>query len=210
MATTVVFGDAGDGWARGFNADYLTARSTVFDANSVQTSGLVGQLLSGGTYRCHEAGLIFYTGGIVGAITGAELAIASASDGSAQDFVIEARLRDLGAAMDTTDYVAGAGLGAIIPQVAFYDVAISGWSGFGYHIFTDLALPANINQSGFTGLLLNSDRHRIGDVPTIDEYVSMVFADEAGTSVDPKLTIIHDEEAPVPPSSLFFARLQWR
>jgi hypothetical protein len=196
MPTTIVFGDAADGWIRGQDATYATARSTAFTSNSVNTDAVVGQDPPA-TYRCYEAFLAFDTSGITGVISSADLALASAADNSATNFIIECRKRDWGPTLELADWVAGASLDTITPLVATYDIAASGWAGFGYHTFTDVAMVANINQAGFTRFLLNSDRHRLGTVPTTLEQVSFATAENTGTSVDPKLTIVH-EDAPGP------------
>ena len=187
MATTVVFGDTADGQVQGSSTTYATARSTATTADSSAPTQQVGQLFSTPTYFCLELFLGFDTSAITGTITSATLSLVDQVDNSVTDFVIECRLYDWGATLTTADWVPGASISQTL--LATYNTA-SGWTGNTYKDFTDVAMAANINQSGFTRFLLNSDRHRLGTTPTGEERVSCSMADDAGTTNDPKLTIV--------------------
>lgn len=89
----------------------------------------------------------------------------------------------------TSDWIAGADLDDYILVAS---LATSGIAA-GYNAFTDTAFPANINRGGVTQVVLDSDRHRAGNTPANDEYVSWYTADQTGTTNDPKLVVVYTD-----------------
>ena len=190
MTTSVVYAAANDGDAYGESTTYATARSTATAVDLYGSSATVGQIKSGSTYYIYEGFEQFDTS-VVGAdaISAAILSLRGTVDGSVTDFTIEARSSNWGASLTTDDYVPGASL-AGLTEVAHYDTA-SGWAT-AWHDFADDALPANVNKTGITYILLDSSRHVAGNQPSGNEYVS--YSTEA-SSYPPYLTITH---APAP------------
>lgn len=193
MPTVDITADTTDGHIDSSNATYATARSgsglTVFTGPILG----VGQLLSGGTYTCIEYFVSFDTSslGAGATITSAVLSIQGGGgtpDQSDTDFTVEARAFNFGASVTTGDWVAGASLGSST-LVCHFDTS-AGW-GSGYNAFTNDALPANINKTGTTYIMLSSSRHRGNNTPVGLEKVSLKTSQTAGTSSDPKLTITY-------------------
>jgi hypothetical protein len=175
-----------DGVVYSSNASYATAR----------TGGSLGAGVGGTTigqatfppYYIFECLYSFDTSAVVGTVQSATLHLYGNVDSSATDFIAEARLRDFGATVTTADWVGGDSLAAL-PLLATFNTA-AGWSTAGYNQFTsESAFISNINQSGFTRILVHSSRHRIGNAPTGNEYVDPFPLSETGTSKDPKLVI---------------------
>lgn len=203
MPTTTVFGDASDGFLRNDNPVYLTARAgpaNLADSSSTTVGG--GQYLSSGSFIIVQGFLAFDTSAIGSdVVTSATLEVVDLADQSLQDFVLEARLHDWGVSLTTADFVPGDSV-ASKPLLATYDTTL-GWTGNTYKALTDVAMVGSINGTGFTRLFLTSDRFRLGTIPvnTVNEYVNCNSADTAGTTSDPKLTIV----TPPPPVASFGA-----
>lgn len=191
MPTTIVFADAADGYIQGDDSsstDYTLATTSPTTVTTLATFLLVGQTFDAGTtYIIYQGDISFDTTGLTGA-TSAILSMVDQSDFSTTDFTLEARLHDWGATLTTADWLTPANIGGKT-LVAQYTTA-TGWTGTVYHDFTDVAMVANLNTTGFTRLLLNSNLNRTAVPPTVDEYINAKSADTAGTTSDPKLTIV--------------------
>jgi hypothetical protein len=195
VATTVVFGDTADRQIDGSNAasDYSVARETAVTLASAALGSIaVGQSFVTTTYTCREGFFGFDTSTIAGTISAATLALDLNSDSSAVDFIVEARLHDWGTAVDLTDWVAGSQL-STKTLLATLDTSTLGGTGAYYDFTSDSAFPANINQSGFTRLVLASSNQRLASAPGAspggNEFVTWNSADNVGTTLDPKLTV---------------------
>jgi hypothetical protein len=186
MTTSVVYADnTPDGDVEGRSATYSIARSTAYAAQT--TYMRVGQ---DSFFKCWEGFDQFNTSGIgTDTISSATLSLYGQSASVSQNFTIEARIFDWGASLTTADYVSGSSLGSL--TLVAHWATVDGWSTVAYTDFYDDALAANINKSGQTYLLFNSDRHRIGNQPITIEYVWVNPASTDGTTKDPKLTIVH-------------------
>jgi hypothetical protein len=183
MSTTVVYGDAVEGTNTGNNAVYATARSVQTD-NSVAL--FIGQY---GTYVVNEAFLRFNTSFLgTDTIVSAVLSLYVENNASVTDFVLEARLHDWGITLEAADWVAG---DDIASKILLASIDTSTVTQGAYNDLTDVALPANINKTGFTNFLLNSSRQRLANAPTTDEYVAVTNKADGGASTGPKLTIVH-------------------
>lgn len=179
------------------NGSYDSARAgTGLAASSTETSYWVGQTYSGGFYSIKEAFLSFNTSAIGDSdtINAASLSVYGATDSSTTDFTIQARTKDWGASLTTADWVAGADLGALTLLATF---STSGFTTSGYNTFTENGsnLRSAISLTGITYILLNSSRHEAGNTPTGSEQVKIYFADEAGTTQDPKLVVTYTPPA---------------
>jgi hypothetical protein len=189
VTTTVVYSGTADGYAYGQSATYATARSTAYAADSASDYGYVGQFPG---FVCIETFLGFDTSGVgTDTVSAVVLRLTSAVNASDTDFTIEARVHDWGASLTTGDYVAGADLSAKT-LLAHYATS-GGWTAETAYDFVDDAFPANVNKTGTTNILLDSDRHAAGTEPTGDEYIQPYTADVDGTGTtrDPKLTVTH-------------------
>jgi uncharacterized membrane protein len=189
-----VWSSTADGRVRSQDADYAVARSTAFDAVTDVATIPIGQY-SGTFYYCYEGFFSFDTSS-VGAgvtVTVATLSFYCSSDYSAQDFTVEARIHDWGAALTTADWVAGASLGD--KTLVASRSSTPTWATDAYSALTsESAFLTNIAQVGTTYILACSDRHRIGNTPDADyEWVYVYSADDAtgggGTDRDPKLYV---------------------
>jgi hypothetical protein len=194
MAVVTVYSDAADGMVTSANATYATARSGgTLTADTTGTAITIGQTsppLYSTEYYCYEGFFGFDTSLVpdIATISTAVLGLVSASDFSFNEFTIEARLYDWSTTVTTADWVAGASLSALTSLATF---ATSGWATSGYNSFTDVAMPANINKSGFTRIICYSSRHSGNNTPTTLEFVSVYSGDNTGTVSDPKLVITY-------------------
>ena len=195
MTTTVVYADAADGYLESLDGTYSTARAGAgLSANTTGTL-IVGQEESGGIYGVYESFVNFDTSAITDSdmITAALLELGLSADQSTTDFTCQARTRDWGATLTTADFVAGASLGAL---TLLATRATSGIGATGsLKAFTENGsnLRDAINKTGLTSMILCSDRHVAGNTPSgaTQEMVRWYSANEAGTSLDPTLTVTH-------------------
>jgi len=106
--------------------------------------------------------------------------------------LFEARLSDWGTSLGTSDFITGANFGNYT-LAAHYDAA-DGWS-FPYVNFVDDALPANINKTGATRLVVCTSYFRTQTTnpsTTSDSSYYALSSDYAGTTSDPKLTVTYE------------------
>ena len=105
--------------------------------------------------------------------------------------VVEVRAYDWGTAVETTDWIPGANLGSST-LLATATSSPGNRFGTGYKDFTSQgAFAAAINKTGFTRVVICTDRMRLGTVPTDDETIHPFYAEKTGTSQDPKLVVTH-------------------
>lgn len=205
VSTLTVYSDTADGGIRSDDATYATARSgSSFTLNAGEVSfGIqVGQYFDGATYQLFETFFSFDTSSLgTGAIiSAATFSLYGASDDTTTDFTMEARLRDWGATLETSDWVAGASLSGLTSLATF---ATSGFSIAGYNDFTDVALPANVNKTGSTRMIVVSSLLTAGTTPTTTgERLRVWTADQAGTTTDPKLVVTYTGDATVTPAAI--------
>lgn len=120
-------------------------------------------------WEVYEQFLGFDTSAIPGTISAATLHLYLDYDGSGVDFVAEARLNDHGATVENADFVPGATLAS---KTLLATLSTVGVTTGGYRAFTNVALPANINRSGSTRMVIASDRTRTGVAPTAQEKIA--------------------------------------
>lgn len=206
---TTVFGDTADG--RIFSEDattYATARTGgTLAVSTTGTEHSVGQEHNGSLYRCIEAFIAFDTSAITDTdvVSAVVLDMWLTFDGSTgAEFTVEVRDFDWGATLTTGDYISGANLGSstLVSSIGSASIGATG----AYKTFTsETAFKTVTNiKTGVVRLGLSSDRHRLGTAPgtSTQEFLTFSFADNAGTTQDPKLTITHGPGAPpLPPST---------
>ena len=207
MATLTVFGDASDGGICSESPIYLTARAGSGSFQTDSVSGFlegdaiwagIGQLydFSGDNLVHFQEGFIgFDTSSLAGATVSAASLSLYDSDHSfsvASAFVMQARSHDWGVALTAGDFVAGADLSG---KMLLAHLASSSRVANQYQDFVDDALPANLNLTGFTRMVLALDLMEAGTAPGIDTYNSWAFtsADAVGTTQDPKLVITYTD-----------------
>lgn len=202
MATVTIYGDASDGWIRSSAFVYATAREgagtpTISNTSNTQT---VGQFYAPGpAHHCTEFFLAFDTSslGPQASVSDVELSVTSHGDDSATDFEVEARVVDIGATFETTDFVPGSALGAL-PLVATRSTTSWGVAGTVQTFASEPSFPDAVETAGFTRLVLSSSRHRLGTAPASignKEYVGVRAAEEAGTTSDPVLVLTYSVDA---------------
>jgi hypothetical protein len=201
MSTLIVYADLADGFidsSSGMGGTYATSRNGTFSltANSSGVNLPVGQYnydvfeSDPVTYFVDEGFLSFDTSSIgSGAtVTAAVLRVTSAGSGP-PDSRIEARLHDWGTSLTTADWVAGASLSGktLLAYVSANFVYQTGYD------FTDVALPANVNKTGSTRLLL-CEKNTVDNVSSNYTAVELYAysSDQSGTTYDPKLTVTYN------------------
>lgn len=193
MATLTAYAAAADGYVRSGDPTYSTARAGAsLETGDAAAFYNLGQTWNGFNYLIYEVFLSFDTSSIPddAVISAVELSLYGNGDLSDTDFDIEARLYDWGASVTTADWVAGASLGG---YTLLASRSTSGLSVAGYNAFTENGsnFRDNINKTGTTSILLCSSRHRAGNTPTGNEYVTFFSTDETGTTKDPKLVVTY-------------------
>lgn len=156
------------GYITSSNLTYATARSGGTLSAVTNAPGNIGQdyntptLL---TYYCVEGFYDFDTSILSGAtISSATLRMYMLSTNpQINEFTLEARLYDFGTSITTADYVPGASLSGNTLLATWNDANFTTAQRYN---FTDVAMVANINQSGFTRMVLASDRLRLATTPT--------------------------------------------
>lgn len=192
MATITVFSDSSDGRiVSGGGTTYSTVRGVGVSlaVDTTSTAEASGQSFTSPNYVVWELFLSFDTTTITGTVSAATLRMTvSANAPASQVFTTEARSHDWGAPPLTTgDWIDGANLGADT-LVASLISSTSNTNGVAYN-FTDVALAANIVTSGFTRLVLSSDRDRLNTTPITDEFLTWKASEFAGTTDDPQITL---------------------
>ena len=188
---TAYDGAAGlDIYASSTTGDYAVAREGT-GAKSKQFTDAdrtnVGQVRAGTTIRCIEGFAVFDTSSIGSStVTSATLSTYFVTDNTAQDFTVQARLYDWGATLETADYVAGSALSGYT-LLAHY--ALSGTFTGAYRDFTNDALASNINGSGYTRIIFNSDRHSSNTAPADGVYEYTNFYNGSAASNKARLVV---------------------
>jgi uncharacterized membrane protein len=202
VTVLTAFADANDGYLESQHGTYANARSgsgATITADVAGTDLTVGQAFLFSTYFLYEAFVKFDTSSITasGTISTAVLSLYGTSDTSTTDFTMEAWINNWTAALDSTDWVAGASISALTKVATF---ATAGFSTSGYNAFTDVAMPANVNKTGTTSLMVASSRLAAGTAPGGREDVTVGATDRAGTTNDPKLVVTYTLASKFPPS----------
>lgn len=190
MTTTDFYGSTADNYAyfSGTTASYPTTSSSV-TATSTDLDLYVGQFESGGNFFVYQTGLSFDTSSIGSGptVSSATLSLYGEVDSSTTDFTIHACIYDWGAAFTAADLRTGAQANALTSVAT---LSTAGLSIAGYNAFTDVALPANINKTGTTSLILVSSRWMGSNVPSGEERVAF-WSNDKGTTFRPKLTVTY-------------------
>ena len=192
VTVTTVYSSTVDGHINSSNVVYLTARAgSGLVTNTAGVTFTTGQTLPAGISNCFEGFVSFDTSPIPDAepITAATLSLwATTKVVASSDFTLEARSSNWGASLDTGDWVAGASLSALTLLASIATTAVTTGQ---YNDLTENGtnLRTAIDVTGTTWILLDSDRHVAGNVPTGGEQVTCSSADEAGTTQDPKLVV---------------------
>ena len=209
--TTTVYSDTADGLNQNSSTVYLTARSGggTFQVRTTNTQEEGGQTFATPNYIFQELMFGWDTSAIDDAdtVSAAVVDLWLLTDLSTTDHTQELRLHDWGATLTSADFVAGADLGS---KTLLASIATSGIGATGaYKTFTDVAMPANVNKTGFTRVVLCTDRMRNADVPTGNERMDWSMADTSGTTNDPKLTVTHAAAAAATNPGWYSARGGW-
>jgi hypothetical protein len=198
---TTFYSDAGDGRIASYSSafgSYSSARDGTanFDVDTTSTSrALGGQAYDGGsfTYLVYEGFISWNTAAIPDgdSITAATISLYGSQDASDTDFTLEIRsLSWTGGGLTSADFVPGGSL-SIYTLVADFNTS-TGWSTTSYNNLNSYsALLSAINKTGTTAVFVSSNRTRNNNSPTGDEFVSAYYADSAGTTQDPMLTVTH-------------------
>jgi len=195
QTTTTVFGDATDGRV------YSTATTTYANARS-GSSGLaasvsegfinLGQTLSVGDYICQQGFFAFDTSSIPDTdnVTDVVFSLWNINDPT-NDFILEARVNNWGAAVTTADWIAGASLSALT-LLASGDTSGLPTDDTAYWALTSTgAFVSNIVKTGLTYFMCCSDDQTLGNAPTGTDRMIPLLSEEAGTTKDPKLVVTH-------------------
>jgi hypothetical protein len=89
--------------------------------------------------------------------------------------------------LTAADYRTQAHVAAFSPLVSF---DAGSWAA-DYNTFTDIALPANVNKTGWTLTTFWSSQFESGTEPSGDKTVAVLSAQTDGTSQDPKLIVTY-------------------
>jgi hypothetical protein len=195
MTTTTIFGDTTDGRVQSTATTvYADARSGAsgLSANAGEGFANLGQRLLTADYFCYEHFHAFDTSSIpdTDVITAVEFSLWSIANPTT-NFVVEARLFDWGATLTTADWIAGASLSAQT-LLASADTSTLPTADTAYWTLTsEAAFPPAINKTGFTRFMLCSANQTNNVAPTGNEFFVPLFAEEAGTTKDPRLVVTH-------------------
>jgi hypothetical protein len=193
MTVLTVYADTSDGSLESDGSTYAAARAGTGTAPySVGTGYLAGaqSYVSSADIRVLEAFLRFDTSALTSGatISAAVLNLEVNFTGGGAARTIQARSYDWGTTMTGSDWVAGANLGSY-PLLAH--LAMSGKAANTRYDWSDDALAANINKTGYTPILLNELDQANNAAPTDGYWTAFKDADTAGTVSDPKLVITY-------------------
>jgi hypothetical protein len=199
MSVKIVYGVTADNGIGASSTTYATARAMTSPTIGTASDGAlrstpapsaalgVGQRFATPNYSVGQLLIGFDLSAATGKISSAILS-GKADDFSTTDFVIEARVKDWGAAVDTGDAVAGADLGSL-PLVATRSTV--GLTNGIFNAFTDVAMVENIVLGATLRLILASENQRLNVAPTQGEEVQFDSGDD---STDRIRLIISDSE----------------
>lgn len=193
-----------DGYIDSSDASYTNARAGTGTkaANDSAATSYVGQRLDGSTRHCYE-GFLSFDFNAFGDFAGGDYRVPDApaigiyvnsapGTTAATDFTLNAYWLDWGSSLTTGDWVAGASL-----------TGVTKYSTDAHHAVLDHYLvlaavaspqvlnntgPGGINATDFVRAILYSSRHKAGDAPTGNEFLSFAGASTSGTSKDPYLS----------------------
>lgn len=193
--TDVIYADATDGYLYSRADIYSDARagtgpSMILGGGGVIAAGQEYDDYGDFFYIVYEGFESFDTS-VVGSdtVSAATLTLTAWGNSGSSGDTLEARAQDWGVSLTTADWIAGASLSnnTLLASIAM------GWTGEAVKTLTsEAAFVSNINGSGSTRILLSSNQQRLGNVPSGMGLIATWYtADEAGTSKDPKLTVVH-------------------
>lgn len=200
MTTTTVFAGADDFWILYSAGTYANSRNGTGGSIAADTGSetvlYVGQNQFGGpTFESMESMLEFDTSGIPDAdvVSAAVLSLWFSNDNDTADLMtLEARAYDWGGTQDNTDWRTGAQYAALTLLATLPPP--SGTINTTAYVDMTSASPAMenaINKTGFTRIVLGSDRFASNTSPSAEEYYQINSADNTGTTNDPKLVVTH-------------------
>lgn len=193
--TTTVFSDAGgDGFVRNQNAtSWAASRSdatgdSVFDTASSDISAVFN---ASANNTIHRAFFPFDTSSITDTDVVSAATMSVYGDGAAGanvdsiDADIVGNTQASNTALTTADY------DQLDTTSQGTSIAFSSWAA-GYNAFTLNATGiANVSKTGFSKYAVRGSRDTDNVAPTGNNYISMYFSDNAGTTNDPKLVVEH-------------------
>jgi hypothetical protein len=184
-------GATADGFVRGTNSNYSTARSTSYAYNSTNAVLFLGQFLS---YQVYRNFLKFDTSSIPdnNTISQVNLKLVCTYDYSATDFDVQIVKQNWSSQDPLSD----------TNREAAYDNCLNGtadssiWRNTsGISLNTQYASgnldTSWVNKTGYTYYSLRSSRDYGNNTPTGDEYLQIASADNATSSYRPVLTVVH-------------------
>jgi len=186
--------DANDGRIKSTDNTYSVAAAGGTLSSSATATLNVGQDFNDPTYECFEAFVKFDTSAIgTDSISAAVLSLYGLTNGSGPDPDMEARSHDWGATLTDADWVAAADLSGKT-RLGVFDGT---FSTVAYNDFTsDAAFLTEINKTGITYIIVNSDRHRAQTTSVNNEYYFCQESENAGETQDPKLVVTHGSGSP--------------
>jgi len=155
------------------------------------TNNWLGSAFSSPNYYIQAGYFPFDTSAITDTdtVSDAVFSLYGRTGNASRTFELRAWIYDFGATVTTADWRTTAQLAALT-QVAHFPNS-SAWSTSGYNDFTNDALPANVSLTGTTYIIVSDDLHETDTAPTVADDVEAYFADQAGTTNDPKLVVTH-------------------
>lgn len=207
MASYTFYGVTADGYIQSRNASWATCQvGSGLNAVTADSADLIGHFNNSG-YGVNQAFFDFDTSAIDDASEVLDATFSlyvsntySLSGGSPS---WEARAYDWGASLTTADWRSAAQWNALDVLATR---AFSGMTGGSYHAFTSYGVNlANwINKAGNTRFMVCTDNWT-GIAPSSLCYAVASFADEAGTTKDPKLEVTTFEPPAFTPQVMWIA-----
>jgi len=155
------------------------------------TNNYLGSATFGGNYYIQAGYFPFDTSAITDTdtVSDAVFSLYGRTGNASRTFELRAFIYDFGATVTTADWRTTAQVAALT-QVAHFPNSTA-WSTSGYNAFTNDALPANVSLTGSTYIFVTDDLHETDTAPTVADDVEAYYADQAGTTNDPKLVVTH-------------------
>lgn len=197
LATVLtVYGDPADGYVQSDNATYATARSGgTLVADSTALLLEIGQVFNNPGYTCRELFFAFVTSALTTSalISQTDLSFYAGALSAAQAFTMNVHLKDWSTTVDTGDWVAGASITAQTLLATLASASVT-QNAYNQWIENSSNLRNNVNVSGTTRMMMSSSRHSGNNAPVLanQEVCEISFADNTGTTQDPKLVVTYD------------------
>lgn len=191
MSVLTIYADTNDDWLL---YDTGGAYATAIEANgyAAQGAGRLAMMISQnpGYFRLCQAGVRFDSSPLGSGASISASVVSMCAEGAIDSTsrYVEAFVYDWGASFVGADARLSSQINALTMVAKRQLTSLSDGTRYDW---TDVAMVANTNKTGYTYLVCTEDYFRLAEQPTTNHWVSFKDADTSGTTSDPTLTVTY-------------------